>query len=176
MIERNYIFEALGVPVYNRWNFSFKTLNELKQEEGGKWKVRNLSTNPFPASFLNRVFVLNIGGTIMKCALINCRIRFRRWRWHSSRFKTFCSSCFWHVRYYRSNCSKYVSFTVQSIDTNIIADQIAAVFEDISVDAQNKKCLAQVVIETVVEQLRRFKPTNLVVDPVAIAMSGHRPF
>jgi hydroxymethylpyrimidine/phosphomethylpyrimidine kinase len=65
--------------------------------------------------------------------------------------------------------------SIQSIDTNIIDDQIAAVFEDISVDAVKIGMLgSSEVIETVAEQLRRFRPTNLVVDPVMIAKSGDR--
>jgi hydroxymethylpyrimidine/phosphomethylpyrimidine kinase len=65
--------------------------------------------------------------------------------------------------------------SIQSIDTNIIADQIAAVFEDIPVDAVKIGMLgSNEVIETVAEQLRIFKPANLVVDPVMIAKSGDR--
>ena len=65
--------------------------------------------------------------------------------------------------------------SIQSIDTNIIADQIAAVFEDITVDAVKIGMLgSSEVIETVANQLKIYKPTNIVLDPVMIAKSGDR--
>lgn len=65
--------------------------------------------------------------------------------------------------------------SIQSIDTNIIADQIAVVFEDISVDAVKIGMLgSSEVIETVAEQLKMFKPTKVVLDPVMVAKSGDR--
>lgn len=65
--------------------------------------------------------------------------------------------------------------SIQTIATNIIADQIAAVFEDIQVDAVKIGMLgSSEVIETVADQLRIYQPTNIVLDPVMIAKSGDR--
>lgn len=65
--------------------------------------------------------------------------------------------------------------SIQSIHTDIIADQIAAVFEDITVDAVKIGMLGSSdVIETVATQLNIYKPTNIVLDPVMIAKSGDR--
>lgn len=65
--------------------------------------------------------------------------------------------------------------SIQTIATNIIADQIAAVFEDIQVDAVKIGMLGSSdVIETVADQLSIYQPTNMVLDPVMIAKSGDR--
>ena len=65
--------------------------------------------------------------------------------------------------------------SIQSIDTDIIADQIAAVFDDITVDAVKIGMLGSSdVIETVANKLNIYKPTNIVLDPVMIAKSGDR--
>ena len=65
--------------------------------------------------------------------------------------------------------------SIQSIDTSIIVDQMAAVFEDIKVDAVKIGMLgSSEVIETVADQLKIYKPTNIVLDPVMIAKSGDR--
>lgn len=65
--------------------------------------------------------------------------------------------------------------SIQSIDTTIIADQIVAVFEDITVDAVKIGMLgSSETIETVANQLKVYNPTNIVLDPVMIAKSGDR--
>lgn len=65
--------------------------------------------------------------------------------------------------------------SIQSINTDIVADQIAAVFEDITVDAVKIGMLgSSEVIETVANQLKIYNPTNIVLDPVMIAKSGDR--
>ena len=65
--------------------------------------------------------------------------------------------------------------SIQSIDTSIIVDQMAAVFEDIKVDAVKIGMLgSSEVIETVADQLKIYQPTNIVLDPVMIAKSGDR--
>ena len=54
-----------------------------------------------------------------------------------------------------------------------VAAQIDAVFEDIRVDAVKIGMLpSAAIIETVAEQLRRYKPPFVVLDPVMVATSG----
>lgn len=65
--------------------------------------------------------------------------------------------------------------SIQTIHTNIIADQMAAVFEDITVDAVKIGMLgSSEVIETVADQLKIYKHNSIVLDPVMIAKSGDR--
>ena len=65
--------------------------------------------------------------------------------------------------------------SIQPIDTGIIVDQMAVVFEDIKVDAVKIGMLGSIeVIDTVADQLKIYQPTNIVLDPVMIAKSGDR--
>ena len=69
------------------------------------------------------------------------------------------------------NTSRVIS--VQDIDTEIIADQIDAVFEDIDVDGVKIGMLSNVdIIRTVAHKLLQYKPKFVVIDPVMVATSG----
>ncbi|MFJ7639229.1 bifunctional hydroxymethylpyrimidine kinase/phosphomethylpyrimidine kinase [Peribacillus sp. NPDC097225] len=64
--------------------------------------------------------------------------------------------------------------SVQPIDLAVITDQIAAVFEDIRVDAVKIGMLgSKETVETVTHSLKLFKPAIVVLDPVMISKSGH---
>lgn len=65
--------------------------------------------------------------------------------------------------------------SVQNIDLNIITDQIAAVFDDIQVDAVKIGMLGTPdIIQTVANSLRMYEPNHIVLDPVMISKGGHR--
>lgn len=64
--------------------------------------------------------------------------------------------------------------SVQPIDSAMITDQIAAVFEDIHVDAVKIGMLgSKETVEIVANSLKLFKPATVVLDPVMISKSGH---
>ncbi|WP_340373102.1 bifunctional hydroxymethylpyrimidine kinase/phosphomethylpyrimidine kinase [Peribacillus sp. FSL E2-0218] len=64
--------------------------------------------------------------------------------------------------------------SVQAIDTDIITDQMAAVFEDIHVDAVKIGMLgSKEIVETVAEALNTYLPAIVILDPVMISKSGH---
>ncbi|TGE31703.1 bifunctional hydroxymethylpyrimidine kinase/phosphomethylpyrimidine kinase [Desulfosporosinus sp. Sb-LF] len=65
-------------------------------------------------------------------------------------------------------------FAVQDISRDVIAKQIEAIFEDIEVDGVKIGMVSQVqTIEVISEQLRRYKPQTIVVDPVMVSKSGY---
>ena len=62
---------------------------------------------------------------------------------------------------------------IRELDEEIIRDQIAAVFDDIRVDAVKIGMLSgEPVIRTVAAGLCRYRPAAVVVDPVMVAKSG----
>lgn len=64
---------------------------------------------------------------------------------------------------------------IQSINQTVIAAQMDAVFTDIYPDAVKIGMLMSApIIETVVEKLKAFKPSNIVLDTVMVSTSGHR--
>lgn len=64
--------------------------------------------------------------------------------------------------------------SVQPINIDLIIDQIAAIFEDIHVDAVKIGMLgSKEIVETVANSLKIFKPSIVVLDPVMISKSGH---
>jgi hydroxymethylpyrimidine/phosphomethylpyrimidine kinase len=64
--------------------------------------------------------------------------------------------------------------SVQDIDTEIIRDQIEAVFDDIQVDAVKIGMLSKPeTIEVVIEGLKKYKPSFIVLDPVMVSKGGH---
>ena len=64
-------------------------------------------------------------------------------------------------------------FAVQDIDTVVIAKQIEAIFDDIEVDGVKIGMVSQTpTIEIIAQQLRKYKPSNIVVDPVMVSKSG----
>lgn len=63
---------------------------------------------------------------------------------------------------------------VQNIDCDIVEAQIAAVFDDIHVDAVKIGMVSQPeIIRTIAACLRRYQPRIIVVDPVMISKSGY---
>lgn len=65
-------------------------------------------------------------------------------------------------------------FAVQDIDPEVIAKQIEAIFEDITVAAVKIGMVSQVpTIKVIAEQLRKYAPGKLVVDPVMVSKSGY---
>ena len=65
---------------------------------------------------------------------------------------------------------------VQNIDCDIVEEQIAAVFDDIRVDAVKIGMVAQPeIIRTIAACLRRYQPRyiDIVVEPVIITKSGY---
>src|SRR6266581_3172739 len=65
--------------------------------------------------------------------------------------------------------------SVHEIPTEIIADQIDAVVEDIGVDAAKTGMLSSAeIIVTVADRIRHWRLERLVVDPVMVATSGDR--
>lgn len=65
-------------------------------------------------------------------------------------------------------------FKVQDIDEEIIGAQIDAIFEDINVDAVKIGMVSKIsTINIISEKLRKYKPKNLVLDPVMISKSGY---
>ena len=63
---------------------------------------------------------------------------------------------------------------VQNIDCDVVKAQIAAVFDDIRVDAVKIGMVSQPdIIKTIAQCLRQYKPEIIVVDPVMISKSGY---
>lgn len=61
------------------------------------------------------------------------------------------------------------------VTPELIASQIDAVFEDITVDAVKIGMVSNpVTIAVIAEKLQHYKPSIIVVDPVMVATSGHR--
>ena len=90
--------------------------------------------------------------------------------------KTFCA----HGCYAMSVITAVVSQNTQGvidfmdITPELIASQIDAVFEDISVDAVKIGMVSvPETIRTIGEKLQHYKPSIIVVDPVMVATSGH---
>lgn len=64
-------------------------------------------------------------------------------------------------------------FAVQDISKEVIAAQIEAIFNDIEVDAVKIGMVSQIeTINTIADELLKFRPKNLVIDPVMISKSG----
>jgi hydroxymethylpyrimidine/phosphomethylpyrimidine kinase len=64
---------------------------------------------------------------------------------------------------------------IHAIPAAFIGEQLAAVFEDVRVDAVKTGMLGDAdVIRTVAAAVRKYRPKYLVVDPVMVAKSGHR--
>ncbi len=69
------------------------------------------------------------------------------------------------------NPSRVIS--IQDIDCQIIADQIDAIFQDIQVHGVKVGMLSNsLIMKTVAEKLREYKPKFAVIDPVMVATSG----
>lgn len=69
------------------------------------------------------------------------------------------------------NTSRVIS--IQDVSPNIIADQIDAVFEDITVDGVKIGMLSGAEqMKTVAEKLRCYRPNGVVLDPVMVAKGG----
>ncbi|MDR3541255.1 MAG: bifunctional hydroxymethylpyrimidine kinase/phosphomethylpyrimidine kinase [Desulfosporosinus sp.] len=65
-------------------------------------------------------------------------------------------------------------FAVQDISRDVIGQQIEAIFEDIEVDGVKVGMVSQVqTIEVIAEQLKRYCPSKIVVDPVMVSKSGY---
>ena len=65
-------------------------------------------------------------------------------------------------------------FAVQDIDADVIQKQIVAIFDDITVDAVKVGMVSRSeTIRVVAAGLTRYKPSNIVVDPVMISKSGY---
>ncbi|WP_033827085.1 bifunctional hydroxymethylpyrimidine kinase/phosphomethylpyrimidine kinase [Bacillus andreraoultii] len=64
--------------------------------------------------------------------------------------------------------------SIQNIDTNIIKDQIEAVFDDLPVDAVKIGMLSNPrIVQTVAETLVKYEPRHLILDPVMVSKGGH---
>ena len=64
-------------------------------------------------------------------------------------------------------------FAVEDISPEVIGQQIAAVFDDIAVDAVKIGMVSRIeTIGVISEQLTRYKAKNIVVDPVMVSKSG----
>ena len=65
-------------------------------------------------------------------------------------------------------------FAVQDILPEIIGSQIDAIFDDIRVDGLKIGMVSQTdTINVIGERLRRYKPLNIVLDPVMVSKSGY---
>ncbi len=65
-------------------------------------------------------------------------------------------------------------FAVQDIDTPIIEKQIAAIFDDIEVDAVKIGMVSRSeTIRAIANGLLQYQPRNIVIDPVMISKSGY---
>lgn len=63
---------------------------------------------------------------------------------------------------------------VQNISPDIIAKQIDAIFDDIEVDAVKIGMISEIEgIKVVSERLRKYRPQNVVLDPVMVSKSGY---
>ena len=64
--------------------------------------------------------------------------------------------------------------SVQDVDVDVINKQIAAIFDDITVDAVKIGMVSRTeTIRAVAAGLIRYKAKNIVVDPVMISKSGY---
>ncbi|MCH4188666.1 MAG: bifunctional hydroxymethylpyrimidine kinase/phosphomethylpyrimidine kinase [Megasphaera sp.] len=91
--------------------------------------------------------------------------------------KTFCA----HGCFAMNVITAVVSQNTQGVRSymdvtpELIADQIDAVFEDVSVDAVKIGMVSvPVTIRVIADKLRQYKPPFTVIDPVMVATSGHR--
>ena len=65
-------------------------------------------------------------------------------------------------------------FAVQDISPEVIKKQIEAIFDDIQVDGVKIGMVSQIeTIKTIAGELKRYKPNNIVVDPVMVSKSGY---
>jgi len=65
-------------------------------------------------------------------------------------------------------------FAVQDVSRDVIAKQIEAIFDDITVDGVKVGMVSQIqTIEVIAEQLRHYSPQSIVVDPVMVSKSGY---
>lgn len=63
---------------------------------------------------------------------------------------------------------------VQDVSPELIAKQIEAIFDDIKVDGVKIGMVSQIdTINTIAEGLERYKPSNIVLDPVMVSKSGY---
>ncbi|WP_234122398.1 bifunctional hydroxymethylpyrimidine kinase/phosphomethylpyrimidine kinase [Clostridium hydrogenum] len=63
---------------------------------------------------------------------------------------------------------------VQNISPDIIGKQIDAIFDDIEVDAIKIGMISEIEgIKKVAEKLKKYKPQNIVLDPVMVSKSGY---
>ncbi len=66
-------------------------------------------------------------------------------------------------------------FGVQEISSELITGQIEAIFSDIQVDAVKIGMLSSSeIIKTVSKNLQRYKPKNVVIDPVMVSKSNYK--
>ena len=66
-------------------------------------------------------------------------------------------------------------FAVQDISTEVIQKQIAAIFDDIEVDAVKIGMVSRSeTIEAISKGLRQYQTNNIVVDPVMVSKSGYK--
>lgn len=62
---------------------------------------------------------------------------------------------------------------IHDVPANFVKDQLIAIFEDVEVAAVKIGMLAQVeIINAVADILEKYKPSNIVLDPVMVATSG----
>ncbi|WP_163192300.1 bifunctional hydroxymethylpyrimidine kinase/phosphomethylpyrimidine kinase [Clostridium thermarum] len=65
-------------------------------------------------------------------------------------------------------------FAVQDISVEVIKKQIDAIFDDIQVDGVKIGMVSQIeTIKVIADQLRKYKPQNIVLDPVMVSKSGY---
>lgn len=65
-------------------------------------------------------------------------------------------------------------FAVQDISREVIAKQIESIFDDIEVDGVKIGMVSQVeTIETIAQELNRYQPRVVVLDPVMVSKSGY---
>lgn len=71
----------------------------------------------------------------------------------------------------------YEVTSLEAVSPNMITDQMTAVFEDIPPDAVKIGMLPNVeTIHAVADQLEKYRPAHIVVDPVMVATSGTEGF
>ena len=69
------------------------------------------------------------------------------------------------------NTSRVIS--IENMPENCITDQITAIFEDIKVDAIKIGMLPnEICMKTVAQELQKYHPNNIVIDPVMVAKGG----
>lgn len=65
--------------------------------------------------------------------------------------------------------------SVQDIGIAVLGDQLDAVFNDVMPDAVKIGMLSNAEnVRAVIDKLRRYRPSNVVIDPVMVSTSGHR--